>query len=84
MEIKEGSIQEVISVLNQIEDDYELPKSIKIKIKNSICTLQDNCIIKDIKIDKSLQELDDLIDDPILPAYAKTQVLHALSLLESI
>ena len=75
-------MKSVIELLFQIEQDESVPKNIRNKIKNTIKILEspdDNAI----KIDKSLQELDEVSDDPNMPSYTRTLIWNVVSLLES-
>ncbi len=76
--------KDVIEVLNQIEVDFSVPKNVREKVKNATSALcVDDCEVK-VKIDRSLQELDDISDDPNVPSYTKMQIWNVVSLLESI
>ena len=82
--MSEDTIQEIIQVLTQIEADFTVPKNIRIKIKNAITALEEKKITIAVKVDKSLQELDSLDEDPNIPAYTRTQIWNVVSLLECI
>lgn len=71
----------IIDILAEMENDDTIPKNMRVKIRGTInCLEQSNdCTI----IDKAIQELDCLADDPGLPVYAKTQIWNAVSILES-
>ncbi|MBI2663011.1 UPF0147 family protein [Candidatus Woesearchaeota archaeon] len=75
-------MEEIISLLAQLEQEGALPKNIKSKIKNTVIMLDNNLDIA-IKIDKSLQELDEIAEDPNVPSYIRTQIWNVMSLLES-
>ena len=80
-------IIEIVENLEMINRDEDLPKNVRGKLKNAALVLQeqDNQKISiKIKINKSLQELDDIGDDPNLSQYARTQILGIVSSLESI
>ncbi len=76
--------KEVIDVLAQIEQDCTVPKNIREKVKVSLVVLQDNGSILAVKINRSLQELDEIANDPNLESYTRAQIWQAVSLLESI
>ena len=54
------------------------------KIENVSLVLQDQKTNLKVKIDKSLQELDSLDEDPNIPVYTRTQIWNIVSLLESL
>jgi|TARA_B100001971_G_C18252460_1_gene579364 hypothetical protein len=76
------TMKEVIELLVQLEQEGTLPKNIRSKIKNTMNLLDENLDVA-IKIDKSLQELDEIAEDPNVPSYARTQIWNVMSLLES-
>jgi len=76
-----NKISDIISILSQIEEDDSIPKNMRAKVKNMICSLGD--CNESLAVDKALQELDNLAEDPSLPGYAKTQIWNAVSILES-
>ncbi|MDP6642014.1 MAG: UPF0147 family protein [Candidatus Nanoarchaeia archaeon] len=76
------TMKEVIELLIQLEQEGTLPKNIRSKIKNTMNLLDENLDVA-IKIDKSLQELDEIAEDPNVPSYARTQIWNVMSLLES-
>ncbi len=82
--IDEEKAREVISTLSQIEQDETVPKNVRDKVRSSITALQGNDKSIEVKINISLQELDEIADDPNIPVYTRTQIWHAVSLLESI
>ena len=74
---------EVIEELTTIENDECMPKNIRVRIKKAIASLNNEEVGMNIRIDKSLEELGDLTEDPNVPNYARTQILTLVSLLES-
>jgi len=70
--------------LISIEKDTSIPKNVRIKIKNAISILTDVQELNiDIKIDRSLQELGDVVEDPNIPQHARMQIWSVVSRLES-
>ncbi|HLC73745.1 MAG TPA: UPF0147 family protein [Candidatus Nanoarchaeia archaeon] len=77
-------IRGVVDVLSQIEEDFSVPKNIRIKIKCVVASLSVNDESVEIRIDKSLQGLDEISDDPNLSSYTRMQIWNVVSVLESI
>ena len=77
-------IRGVVDVLSQIEEDFSVPKNIRIKIKCVVASLSENDESVEIRIDKSLQGLDEISDDPNLSSYTRMQIWNVVSVLESI
>ncbi len=80
--MSEEMVLEVIEGLSQIESDVSVPKNVKFRVKNAMIALEDNGKQLDIKIDKALEELSDVDNDPNLPAYIRTQIWNIVSVLE--
>lgn len=84
MESDGNSLKDIIDLLSQIESDFTVPKNIRVKVKNATYYLEENEESIGIRVDKSLQELDEVSDDPNVPSYIRTQIWNVVSLLESI
>lgn len=80
----EETISQVIESLSQVQSDITVPKNVRLKIENAIHALQEDTKNIKVKIDKSLQELDNLDEDPNIPVYTRTQIWNIVSLLESL
>lgn len=76
-------IDETIEKLQELEEDINIPKNIKIKIKSIIDVLQEGTELS-IKINKALSELDEMSGDSNLESYARTQIWNIVSILEKI
>lgn len=76
---------EILESLSQIEQDLTVPKNIRSKIKAAMDALQqEKELTLDLRVNKALQELDDLSDNPNIPVYTRTQIWNVVSQLESI
>ena len=82
--MEKESVQDIISLLSQIEEDFTIPKNVRVKVKNAYTFLSEDCKSLGVRVDKSLQELDDISDDPNVPSYVRTQIWNVVSLLEGI
>jgi len=74
---------EAIEKLQELENDVNIPKNIKIKIKRIIGILKEDTEIS-IKTNKALNELDEISNDPNLESYTRTQIWNIVSILEKI
>lgn len=81
--MKSNTFSAIIDELDSIEKDENIPKTIKIKIKSAIFSLNNENVCVSLRVDKSLEELGSIAEDPNVPNYAKTQILSLVSLLES-
>ncbi len=78
----QNDFRDILEILSEINSDETIPKNTRTKIQTTICVLQ-NCKNVEITIDKTIQELDNLVEDPNLPIYVKTQLWNIVSILES-
>ncbi len=76
-------ISEIVNVLSQIEKDISVPRNVRDKVRTVCDALCNDTKSLAVRIDKSLQELDDIGNDPNVPIYTKTQVWNVVSQLES-
>jgi len=75
--------EETIERLKELEDDPNIAKNIKSKIKSIIDILQEDTELS-IKTNKALNGLDEISNDPNLEAYTRTQIWNLVSILEKI
>ena len=80
----DNALRNIIDILSQIEKDFTVPKNVRIKVKNAYSVLGELDTSVAVRVDKSLQELDDISDDPNVSSYTRTQIWNVVSLLESI
>lgn len=74
--------QMIMESLALIEEDNTVPKNIRSKIKEAMhLLLEENGKSAALKIDHILQQLDELNEDPNLPAYTRTQIWNVVSTL---
>ena len=76
-------IKQAIEILDQIISDPTVPKNIKNAAREAKESLDSQDEIK-IKVDRALQYLDAVADDPNMPIYTRTQIWNVMSMLESI
>lgn len=76
-------IIEIIEMLEQIYNDESIPKNVKLRIETTLNILNQKQELP-VRINESLQELDELNNDPNIPQYIRTQLWGIVSNLESI
>lgn len=79
----ENRIQEIIDVLEELIEDGSVPKNVKTKLQNTIEILKEDAE-PSIRINKALNELDEVADDTNLQSYTRTQIWNIVSLLEKL
>ena len=82
--MSEKIIKTVLESLLQIQTDVSVPKNVRLKMENAITALKDETKSIEVKVDKSLQELESLDEDPNIPTYTRTQIWNIVSSLESL
>ena len=80
----EEQIKEVIQVLEELKEDSTVPRNVKTKLDNSVNMLKNAGDEMSIRIDKVLQELDDISNDTNTQSYTRSQIWNIVSMLESI
>ena len=79
-----AALVEVMELLGEIGEDNSVPKNVRAKIKNAFSALDQKGKSVPVKINASIQELDECSDNPNIPAYVRTQIWDIVSRLESI
>ena len=79
----EEKLKDIIDALSELSIDLAVPKNIKNKIRDMISILEDDSELS-IRINKVLNELDEIADDPNMQSYTRVQILNIASLLETI
>lgn len=79
----ESEIEAIIESMKEFIDDASVPKNIKIKITDIIEELESDQDLS-LKINKALQELEEISNDSNLQSFSRTQIWNLISLLESV
>jgi len=79
-----SNIKKAIEILEQVSEDSTVPKNIREKALNACSALKEEETDIPIRINKSMQELDDLAEDQNISTYTRTQILNVVTLLEDI
>ena len=77
------ALQIILEDLSSIEKDSTVPKNVRLRIKAAMDILTSEDKNLNLKIDKSIQQLGDVADDPNLPSYTRMQIWSVVSQLES-
>ncbi|MBD3202753.1 hypothetical protein GF327_00530 [Candidatus Woesearchaeota archaeon] len=81
--MKNNQIKQVTEALVDLKQDSTVPKNIKVKIEKVINILNEESGLF-LRINKALNELDDISSDNNIQSYTRTQIWNVVSLLESI
>lgn len=74
-------LQNVISALQELEQDPSTPKNVKARIQSTIKVLNEKSETS-IKVSRALHELEDITEDVNVQSYTRTQIFSIVSLLE--
>ena len=83
LKMSNKEIEEIIETLNEVQEDVTVPKNVKIMMQDIINTLKEDTTLS-IKINKVLNELDEIASDVNLQSYTRTQIWHIVSVLEKL
>jgi uncharacterized protein (UPF0147 family) len=79
----EKKLQGIITALTDLKDDNTVPRNIKVKVDLIIGILNEKNDLF-LRINKALNELDEVSNDNNIQPYTRTQVWNIVSLLESV
>ena len=80
--MSDEKIDNIIDVMKELLDDQVVPRNVKARIENAMKALQEDKEIS-IKINKALDELDEIGDDANMEPYTRSQIWNLVSALES-
>ena len=76
-------IKEIIDFLQELKQDDSVPRNVKERIGVVESYLKNEKDI-DAAIDKSLHELDEIVEDVNIQPYTRTQIWNVVSMLEKV
>ena len=77
-------IDQIIEAIAELQGDNTVPKNIKAKLQNVATILKSDEANTAVKVNKALDELEEISDDANIQSYTRTQIWNIVSLLESI
>lgn len=76
-------IENIIETLTELEEDATVPRNVRIKMQQIKETLSGDTTLS-IKINKALNDLDEIASDVNLQSYTRTQIWNIVSVLEKL
>jgi len=73
---------QILSMLDLVINDRTVPKNIRKAAEDSKNILNDKNQTMELRISTAIHILDETINDPNMPMYARTKIWNAVSLLE--
>ncbi len=80
----EAEVKEIVDALSEISEDNTVPKNVKAKIDAVVKILNDDSIELSVRVNKALNEFEEIADDSNTQAYTRTQIWNIVSLLEKL
>jgi uncharacterized protein (UPF0147 family) len=84
LEEYEERIKQAIGVLGLVSEDNTTPRNIRRAAKDSIGALQTGEFTPAVRASNAVSLLDEILQDPNMPAYTRVKLWNVMSLLEAI
>ena len=78
-----GDFLDIVKELKELLEDSAVPKNVREKIETVIKTLEEDGD-ESLKVNKALNDLDEVADDVNMQPYTRTQIWNIVSMLEKI
>lgn len=78
-----GNLDNIISYLKELLEDNTVPRNVRNKLSDVI-TLLEGEEDESIKVNKALDEFDEISNDTNLQPYTRTQLWNVVSMLENL
>jgi hypothetical protein len=75
-------LKRVSAILEQIVNDRTVPRNIRKAAEDSKAALNSDKDQLELRISTAIHILDEIINDPNMPMYTRTQIWNAVSMLE--
>lgn len=75
-------LESIIKLLGEILEDRTVPRNIKSMVEQAKKSLEDNNSELDVRLSSAISNLDEIINDPNMPMYTRTQIWNIVSMLE--
>ena len=79
-----ADLESIIKLLGGILEDRTVPRNIKAMIEQAKKSLEDKNSELDVRLSTAISNLDEIINDPNMPMYTRTQIWNIVSMLESL
>ena len=83
LKMTDKGIESIIKILDELKEDVTVPKNVRIRLQEIIDSLKDDTTLS-IKINKALNDLDEIAADVNLQPYMRTQIWNVISVLEKL
>ena len=74
---------QILEALGELREDRAVPRNVRSQLERAVAAL--SCAEDHkLKISKAMEELDEIIDDPNMQPYTRTQIWNIVSMLEQV
>jgi uncharacterized protein (UPF0147 family) len=80
----EDRIKQAMVILGQVSEDSTTPRNIRRAAKDSINALQSGEYTNAVRASNVISLLDEILQDPNMPAYTRVKLWNIMSLIEAI
>jgi len=80
----EERIKQALVVLGEVSEDSTTPRNIRRAAKDSMTALQSGEYTPAVRASNVISLLDDILQDPNMPAYTRVKLWNVMSLIEAI
>ena len=80
----EERIKQALVVLGQVSEDSTTPRNIRRAAKDSMSALQSGEFTPAVRASNVISILDDILQDPNMPAYTRVKLWNIMSFIEAI
>ncbi len=80
----EGRIKQALVVLGEVSEDRTTPRNIRRAAKDSMNALQSGEFTPAVRASNVISILDEILQDPNMPAYTRVKLWNVMSLIEAI
>lgn len=80
----EERIKQALAVLYEVSEDNTTPRNIRRAAKDSMDAMQSKEYTPAVRASNAISLLDDILQDPNMPAYTRVKLWNVMSLLEAI
>lgn len=77
------TLRQITDALGELTGDSSVPRNVRNQLAHTLHILT-GAEEHRIKVSKALEELDEIIDDPNMQPYTRTQIWNIVSLLETV
>ena len=80
----DNRVKQALSFLSRISDDNTTPRNIRRAAKDAVSILSSSEYTLAVRVANAISILDDISQDPNMPAYTRTRIWNVVSILEII